>query len=92
MANGTVVQIVAEDEVQTNMKKSGIVKAPKHKWAFATRFRYHAFGWRAQPAILRVNEAVAEIKAAARHGQMLAAEGAVLLLKKLSPALGQVDN
>lgn len=69
-----------------------MTKAPKHKWAFAARFRYHAFGWRSQPAILRVNEAMAEIKAAARHDQMLAAEGAVLLLEKLSPALEQVDS
>lgn len=69
-----------------------MTKAPKHKWAFAARFRYHAFGWRSQPAILRVNEAVAEIKAAARQDQMLAAEGAVLLLEKLSPALEQVDS
>ncbi|OQX14051.1 MAG: hypothetical protein BWK76_15340 [Desulfobulbaceae bacterium A2] len=69
-----------------------MTKAPKHKWAFAARFRRHAFGWRSQPAILRVNEAVAEIKAAARHDQMLAAEGALLLLEKLSPALEQVDS
>ena len=69
-----------------------MTKAPKHKWTFAARFRYHAFGWRSQPAILRVNEAVAEIKAAARHDQMLAAEGAVLFLEKLSPALEQVDS
>lgn len=69
-----------------------MIKAPKHKWAFAARFRYHAFGWRSQPAILRVNEAVAEIKAIVRHDQMLAAEGAVLLFEKLSPALEQVDS
>lgn len=48
--------------------------------------------WRFQPAILRVNEAVVEIKAAARHDQMLAADGAVRLLEKLSPALEQVDS
>jgi len=64
----------------------------KHKWTFAARFRRHAFGWRSHPAIERVNEAVAEIKAAARHDQMLAAEGAVLLIEKLSPALEQVDS
>lgn len=69
-----------------------MTKAPKHKWVFAARFRYHAFGWRSQPATLRVNEAVAEIKAAARQDQMLAAEGAVLLFEKLSPALEQVDS
>lgn len=69
-----------------------MIKTPKHKWAFAPRFRRHAFGWRSQPAILRVKEAVAEIKATARHDQMLAAEGAVLLIEKISPAIEQVDS
>jgi hypothetical protein len=43
-----------------------MTKTSKHKWTFAARFRRHAFGWRSQPAIQRVNEAVAEIKAAPR--------------------------
>ncbi len=38
----------------------------KHKWEFNARFRRHAFGWRSQPAIQRVKEAVAEIKSVAR--------------------------
>ncbi|OGR08295.1 MAG: hypothetical protein A2511_11440 [Deltaproteobacteria bacterium RIFOXYD12_FULL_50_9] len=69
-----------------------MTKAPKHKWTFAARFRYHAFGWRSQPAIERVKEAVSEIKAAARQDMILGAEGAILLLEKLSPALEQVDS
>jgi hypothetical protein len=31
-----------------------------HKWTFAPRFRRHAFGWRSQPALQRVREAVAD--------------------------------
>jgi len=64
----------------------------KHKWTFRARFRRHAFGWRSQPAIKRVKEAVAEIRKTARKDPVLAAEGAVLLLEKLSPALEHVDS
>jgi hypothetical protein len=63
-----------------------------HRWQFATRFRRNAFGWRSQPAIERVREAVAEIKKAARRDPVLAADGAVLFLEKVSPALEQVDS
>jgi hypothetical protein len=31
----------------------------RHRWQFAARFRRNAFGWRSQPAIARVQEAVA---------------------------------
>ncbi len=63
-----------------------------HKWNFAARFRRNAFGWRSQPALARVKEAVAEIKKAARKNPVLAAEGAVLFLEKVSPALAHVDS
>ncbi|MFP5468093.1 MAG: hypothetical protein ACLGG8_11325 [Gammaproteobacteria bacterium] len=43
-------------------------------------------------AIARINEALAEIRAVARHDPARAAEGAVLLLEKLSPALCQIDS
>lgn len=66
--------------------------AVPHKWQFATRFRRHAFGWRSETPILRIKEALAEIKQVARQDRMLAAEGAVTLLEKLSPALEQVDS
>jgi hypothetical protein len=66
--------------------------ASAHKWEFRARFRRHAFGWKSQPAIKRIKEAVAEIKKVARKDKMLAAEGAVLLLEKLSPALERVDS
>jgi len=65
---------------------------PAHKWQFAPRFRRQAFGWRSDTPIQRIKEAMAEIKAMARKDPVLAAEGAVLLLEKLSPALEQVDS
>lgn len=64
----------------------------KHKWTFRARFRRHAFGWRSQPAIKRIKEAVSEIKKAARKDTVLGGEGAVLFLEKISPAIEQVDS
>jgi hypothetical protein len=69
-----------------------MAKPERHKWIFAARFRRGAFGWKSQPAIKRVKEAVSEIQKSARKDPLLAAEGAVLLLEKLSPALEQVDS
>jgi hypothetical protein len=66
--------------------------ASKRKWVFATRFRRHAFGWRSQPAITRVREAVSEIKQVARTEPVQAAEGAVGFIERLSPALEHVDS
>ena len=63
-----------------------------HKWAFKARLRRHAFGWRSQPAIERVREAVAEIKKVARKDPVVAAEGAVAFLERISPALEHVDS
>lgn len=64
----------------------------KPTWAFAPRFRRGGFGWRSQPAIARIKEAIAEIKAVSRKEPLLAAEGAVLFLQKLSPALENIDS
>jgi hypothetical protein len=69
-----------------------MAKSDKRRWDFAPRFRRNAFGWRSRPAIARVKEAVSEIKKAARRDPVLAAEGAVLFLEKVSPALAQVDS
>lgn len=69
-----------------------MAKAEKHKWIFRARFRRQAFGWRSQPAIKRVNEAVSEIKKVALKDKVLAAEGAVLFLQRVSPALEHVDS
>ncbi len=54
----------------------------KHTWTFRARFRRHAFGWRSQPAIKRIKEAVSEIKKAVRKDPVLGGEGAVLFLEK----------
>jgi hypothetical protein len=67
-------------------------RAEPHTWEFKPRFRRHAFGWRSQPAIQRIKEAVREIKRVARTDACLAADGAVALLERLSPALEQVDG
>ena len=69
-----------------------MAKAERHKWEFRARFRRNAFGWKSQPAIKRIKEAVSEIKKVARKDRVLAAEGAVLLLEKLSPALERIDS
>jgi hypothetical protein len=62
-------------------------------WAFARRFRRGGFGWRASRlACERIAEALAEIRAVARHDSLHAADGAVRFLVKLSPALEQVDS
>lgn len=63
-----------------------------HKWTFAPRFRRNAFGWRSQPALARVKEAVSEVKKTVRKAPVLAAEGAVLFLERVSPALANVDS
>jgi hypothetical protein len=63
-----------------------------HVWQFRARFRRNAFGWRSQPAVLRVRQAVGEIKKVARRDPMLAADGAITLLERLSPALERVDS
>ncbi len=65
---------------------------PKYKWTFRPRFRRRAFGWRSQIPVKRVNEAVREILKVARKDPVLGAEGAVLFLEKVSPALEQVDS
>ncbi len=70
------------------------MKAPRpgRTWEFKARFRRHAFGWRSQPAIQRVKQAVSEIKAVARRDRVLAAGGAVAFLERVSPALENVDS
>ncbi len=69
-----------------------MAKVKAHKWQFRARFRRGSFGWKSRPAIKRIREAVSEIKKVRRRDANLAAEGAVLLLEKLSPALEHVDS
>jgi hypothetical protein len=69
-----------------------VPKSKDYLWQFMPRFRRHAFGWRSQAAIFRIKQAVAEIKKVARKDPVLAAEGAVLFLERVSPAIEQVDG
>jgi len=68
------------------------MKTTKHKWTFSPRFRRHAFGWRSQTPIKRIKEAGSEIKKVARKEPVVAAEGAVLFLEKVSAAIEHVDS
>ena len=63
-----------------------------HRWTFRSRFRAGAFGWRSDLPIKRIKEAVAEIKKSARSDKIHGAEGAVVLLEKVSGALQHVDS
>jgi len=67
-------------------------KPVPHKWEFKARFRRNAFGWKSQPAIQRVKQAVSEIKKVARTDPALAADGAVAFIERVSPALEHVDG
>jgi len=67
-------------------------QAGKHEWTFRARLRRGAFGWRSQPAVGRVQEAVSEIKHVAHLDPVLGAEGAVLFIEELSPAPEHVDG
>jgi hypothetical protein len=67
-------------------------RAKAAHWEFTRRFRRGAFGWKSQPAIARVRQAVSEIKTVARHDPVLASEGAVRFLERVSPALEHVDS
>lgn len=67
-------------------------RSSAHKWQFTSRFRRHGFGWRSDLPIKRIKEALKEIKQLTRKEPVVAAEGAIILLEKLSPALEQVDS
>ena len=55
-------------------------------------FRRGAFGWRSDTAIACVKEAFAGIKTTCQKYAYMAAEGAVLFLTKVSPALQNIDS
>jgi hypothetical protein len=74
------------------MSNKGSGGGGAHRWEFKARFRRRAFGWKSRPAIQRVKQAVSEIKRVARRDPVLAAEGAVLFLERVSGALEQVDS
>jgi len=69
------------------------LKNAAHKWQFLTRIRPNAFSWKSsRVAVQRVREAVSEIVSVARSDGIVAAEGAVRLIERLSPALEHVDS
>jgi hypothetical protein len=75
------------------VKKETMTPDKQHKWDFQLKFRRHAYGWRGSNlAIKRIKEAISEIKKIEKKDPALAAEGAVLFIGKLSPALAQVDS
>ncbi len=65
---------------------------PPYRWVFKARFRSGAFGWRSQPAIVRITEAVSEIKKVARTNPLVAGDGGVTLLERLVRAIEHVDG
>ncbi len=70
-----------------------MAKIAPQKWDFQARFRRGAFGWRGTAlASKRITEALSEINRAARSDPLLAAQGAVVLISRLSPALENIDS
>jgi hypothetical protein len=66
---------------------------PKHTWTFKGCFRSRAFGWKSSRlACQRLKEAVAEIKKLAKGDLSTAADGAVMLMERIWPALESVDS
>ncbi|MCX4150326.1 MULTISPECIES: hypothetical protein [Paraburkholderia] len=63
-----------------------------HRWTFPARFQRGASGRKSALPIQRLKEVVAEIRQIARKELVVAADGAVSLLEKLSPALKRVDS
>lgn len=78
------------------IRHPSIVTAKKptaHRWQFPSRIRPTTFSWRSSPAAAaRIKEAVAEIKSVSRNDPAAAAEGAIRLIERLSPALKHVDS
>ena len=72
----------------------GTPEAPRatSTWTFAAHFRRGAFGWKSDLPIQRLDEAAGEIRAMVRKDPVRAADGAVRLIEKLSPAFENVDN
>jgi hypothetical protein len=77
---------------QDNFKGKFRPMATAYKWQFAPRFRRNAFGWKSDTPIQRIKEALVEIKAIAKREPVMAADGAVLFLEKLAPAIEGVDS
>jgi hypothetical protein len=78
--------------LNANLILDNRLMATTYKWQFVPRFRRNAFGWKSATPIARIKEALVEIKAIAKKEPVLAAEGAVLFIEKLAPAIEQVDS
>src|ERR1035438_3202172 len=66
---------------------------PKHTWTFKARFRSRAYGWKSSRlACQRLKEAVAEIKRLVKADPIAAADGVVILMEGIWPALESVDS
>lgn len=91
-----VVDIRTGEPIVAPKKKSTKQASPdtteQHKWEFKPRFRRGCFGWKSQPAISRIKDAISEIKKVARKDTALAGEGAVIFFERISPALENVDS
>ena len=65
----------------------------KHIWAFKTRLRSRAFGWKGSHlACQRLKEAVTEIKKIARTDPVTAGDGVVSLMERIWPAFQDIDT
>jgi hypothetical protein len=65
----------------------------KHMWAFRSRLRARAFGWKGSPlACQRLKEAVTEIKRVTRTDPVIAGDGVVSLIERLWPAFQDIDT
>ena len=65
----------------------------ERKWQFKTKFRARAYGWRGSSlAIIRLKEAVSEIKAVAKSDPVVAGGGAVALMERIWPAFQDIDT
>jgi hypothetical protein len=68
-------------------------KSAAYKWRFPGFIRPKVFSWKSSPtAVARIKDAVAEIKSVSRSDPVAAAEGAIRLIERLSPALEHVDS
>jgi hypothetical protein len=67
--------------------------AAKHTWAFKSRIRARAFGWKGSHlACQRLKEAVTEIKKIARTDPVTAGDGVVGLMERIWPAFQDIDT
>ena len=79
--------------VARGAEKTDVAVPLTHKWQFPARIRPNAFSWKSSAlAVQRIREALGEIRGVARHDRILAAEGAIRLIERLSPALEHVDS